>query len=486
MAQALYSKYRPKVFADVVGQQHILQTIQNAISTDKISHAYMFCGPRGTGKTTMARLLAKACICQSAKDKKSPSLEFCGKCEDCNDIANGVHPDVYELDAASRTSVENVREEIISRVGYAATRGTKKIYIIDEVHMLSTSAFNALLKTLEEPPEHVIFILCTTDPHKVPDTIMSRCQRFDFSSISATDIFNRLKYVCEQENVKAEDEALRSIAHNAQGAMRNALTNLEQLIAYTSGEITDSNVADSVASDSVADFDSLIESLGLKDLPSVFEWVDREANNGADFTKITKSLISLVRNMYVKSAGSESATLPDYIEAHLGLFNTDTLHRIMLVLSDLENELKTSTNTRLSFEISMAKIANPKSDLSIEGLAERISNLEIVASAGDLSNPAPAPESPAHAKEPELEPEVEDQPEFDLEPAQVSQAEQPQIQEQVEESEPESVPEIKAPERPKATNFSEERKNLKQEANIESPQDNKPTNLSSNTELQKL
>ena len=271
MAQALYSKYRPNVFDDVVGQKQILQTLKNAISNDKISHAYMFCGPRGTGKTTMARLLAKACMCQNTSDGKSPSVEFCGKCDDCQDIAKGSHVDVYELDAASRTGVENVRDEIINRVGFAATRGSKKIYIIDEVHMLSTAAFNALLKTLEEPPEHVIFILCTTDPQKVPETILSRCQRFDFSAISATEILERLKYVCEQEKVKAEDDALRNIAQNAQGAMRNALTKLEQIIAYSDGDVSSQNLNENLASDAEADFDVLIESLGMCDLPSIFE-----------------------------------------------------------------------------------------------------------------------------------------------------------------------------------------------------------------------
>lgn len=270
MAQSLYSKYRPKVFADFVGQKHILQTLQNAISSNKISHAYMFCGPRGTGKTTMARLLAKACMCKCATDSKSPSVNFCGKCEDCNDIASGTHPDVYELDAASRTGVDNVREEIISRVGFAATRGDKKIYIIDEVHMLSTAAFNALLKTLEEPPEHVIFILCTTDPQKVPETILSRCQRFDFRQISTEDILTRLKFVCEQENVQAEDSALEIIAQNAQGAMRNALTNLEQAIAFTQGLMTKDNVAKSFAIDATADLADLIELIGMRDLPQTF------------------------------------------------------------------------------------------------------------------------------------------------------------------------------------------------------------------------
>lgn len=270
MNQALYSKYRPKVFPDVVGQKHVLTTLQNAINADKISHAYMFCGPRGTGKTTMARLLAKACMCDCAEDKKQPSAKFCGKCKDCVDIANGVHPDVYELDAASRTGVENVRDEIISKVGYAPTRAVYKIYIIDEVHMLSTAAFNALLKTLEEPPAHVIFVLCTTDPQKVPETILSRCQRFDFSAISEKDILERLKYVCKYENVSADEDALKQIANNAKGAMRNALTQLEQLIAYTNSNITLSNMKSNLVENNEK-FEILISALGVRNMAQVFK-----------------------------------------------------------------------------------------------------------------------------------------------------------------------------------------------------------------------
>ncbi|MBR3258407.1 MAG: DNA polymerase III subunit gamma/tau, partial [Eggerthellaceae bacterium] len=180
MAEALYRKYRPRTFAEVVGQDTIERTLKNAVAQDKVSHAYLFCGPRGTGKTTSARLLAKALLCEHG-----PTPEPDGSCPDCLDIARGMHPDVYELDAASRTGVDNVREEIIGRVAYAPTRGRYKIYIIDEVHMLSVAAFNALLKTLEEPPAHVVFVLCTTDPQKVPETIQSRCQRFDFRRIGA-------------------------------------------------------------------------------------------------------------------------------------------------------------------------------------------------------------------------------------------------------------------------------------------------------------
>lgn len=496
MAEALYSKYRPKKFEDVVGQKHILQTLKNAITANKITHAYMFCGPRGTGKTTMARLLAKACMCKNAGGT-SPSADFCGKCEDCNDIASGIHPDVYELDAASRTGVENVREEIISRVGFAATRGDKKIYIIDEVHMLSTAAFNALLKTLEEPPEHVIFILCTTDPQKVPETILSRCQRFDFAAISATDIFERLKYVCNQESVTAEDEALRQIAQNAGGAMRNALTSLEQAIAFTNGNITIANIKDNYASDADADFDTLIEAIGMRNLPGIFEWCENEAKNGADFSKICYSLTEIIRNMYVKCAGGNlHAELPDYIDAHLGLFNTDRLHRIMLVLSDLSGELKTSTNVRLSFEVAMAKISNPKSDLSLEALAERISNLE----ASKPSQVSEVPAAPAQTieEEPEeLQPEVTEEevpqpmdetPVFETEEKTEERVIPKKVVNVVEDKkpEPEPEPEIKMPSRPEAVDFSQARQNLKEEANVVSPADAESKNLQSNTELQKL
>ena len=200
MSEALYRKYRPQTFEDVVGQTHIERTLKNAIEQDKVGHAYMFCGPRGTGKTTTARLLAKALLCE-----KGPTPAPDGTCEQCLAIAEGNHPDVYELDAASRTGVDNVREEIIGRVQYAPTRGRYKVYIIDEVHMLSTAAFNALLKTLEEPPAHVIFILATTEIQKVPATILSRCQRYDFTRIGPEDIAQRVEYIAGQEGLEQQN-----------------------------------------------------------------------------------------------------------------------------------------------------------------------------------------------------------------------------------------------------------------------------------------
>ena len=270
MPKALYTKYRPAVFDDVVGQTHVLQTLKNAIDSNRISHAYMFCGPRGTGKTTMARILAKSCICKNGEDQKTPTSKPCGTCQDCIDISTGTHEDVSELDAASRTGVDNVREEIINRVQFAPTRASKKIYIIDEVHMLSNAAFNALLKTLEEPPEHVVFILCTTDPQKVPETILSRCQRFDFRPISIEDVAQRLKTVCESEGVNAEQDALRAIAKNSQGGMRNALTELEQMISFCDGTIKLTDVQSDNGFSADVDIRDLLLLIANNNLAGVF------------------------------------------------------------------------------------------------------------------------------------------------------------------------------------------------------------------------
>ena len=411
MAEALYRKYRPQIFEDVVGQEHIERTIKNAIEQDKVSHAYLFTGPRGTGKTTTARLLAKALLCEHG-----PTPEPDGTCDDCVMIANGEHPDVYELDAASRTGVENVREEIIGRVQFAPTRGRYKIYIIDEVHMLSTAAFNALLKTLEEPPSHVVFILATTDPQKVPETIHSRCQRFDFRRISAESIVSRLGAICVSEDVEFEGEALDLIAHRAEGGMRNALTSLEQLIAFGEGKVTLEVAERLLGGVDTNDLAEIVRAVGTRDVATCFRWTAEYVETGADLAQFTRDLAEHIRNMYVMSlAGADVAlevgeTTRRELASELPLFGPDRLSRMLGVLGDLSAELKTSTNPRLSFEIALTRMVRPDSDLTLEALAERIEALESGHSAVAhviAAQPAVAP-APVAVPAPAVLVEVED------------------------------------------------------------------------------
>ena len=418
MAEALYRKYRPQIFEDVVGQEQIERTIKNAIAQDKVSHAYLFTGPRGTGKTTTARLLAKALLCE-----KGPTAEPDGTCDDCEMIAAGEHPDVYELDAASRTGVENVREEIIGRVQFAPTRGRYKVYIIDEVHMLSTAAFNALLKTLEEPPSHVVFILATTDPQKVPETIHSRCQRFDFRRISTEAMVSRLGAICTAENVEFEGEALELIAHRAEGGMRNALTSLEQLIAFGDGAVTMEVAERMLGAVDSTDLADIVRTIGVRDAAACFRWVAEYVETGADMAQFVANLAEHMRNMYVMAvAGPEvvldvSETTRRELSEELPLFGVDRLARLLGVLGDVAGELKTSTNPRLTFEIALTRMVRPDADVTLEALAERVETLErqlagasVVAAApvvpagaalvgGDLGRPsAPAGSAPCDSQ----------------------------------------------------------------------------------------
>lgn len=383
--EALYRKYRPTTFKDVVGQEHIERTLKNAIEQGKVSHAYLFCGPRGTGKTTMARILAKALLCE-----QGPTVEPDGTCPECEAIAQGTHPDVYELDAASRTGVDNVREEIIARVNYAPTRGAWKVYIIDEVHMLTNAAFNALLKTLEEPPEHILFILCTTDPQKVPDTIQSRCQRFDFHRISKEAIVSRLGAICVEEGVDFEGEALDLIAYRADGGMRNALTSLEQLIAFGGGHVTLEGAQNLLGSLDETDLSEIVLAIGKRDAAACFNWVARYVETGADLAQFVSDLSEYVRNMYLLSmAGIEveisvnEATRKAMVD-QLKYFGQDRLSRLLVVLGDLSKELHSSSNPRLSFEIALTRMVRPESDLTIEALAERIEELERKIASGQV------------------------------------------------------------------------------------------------------
>ena len=394
MTVSLYRKYRPQTFDEVVGQSIIEQTLKNALANDNVSHAYLFCGPRGVGKTTTARLLAKALFCE-----KGPTPDPCGVCEQCTDIAAGVHPDVYELDAASRTGVENVREEIISRVAFSPTRGRYKVYIIDEVHMLSIPAFNALLKTLEEPPDHIVFILCTTDPHKVPETIQSRCQRFDFHRIADTDIVANLHMICDNEAIKADDEVLELIARHSQGGMRDAITTLEQLSVFTNGDIHVKDADGLFGEVKDNQIHDVVDLIARRDIAGCFRWVASFVEAGTDIAQFARDLTACFRDLYVinvtDSADGLIDSSPDEIAARRQLAATfsgpDRIARILLILSDLSAELRTSTDQRLSLEIAFTRMAHPTSDLTLEALAERIELLEQGAPIAAQPQPAPQP-----------------------------------------------------------------------------------------------
>ena len=438
--EALYRKYRPTTFKDVVGQEHIERTLKNAIEQGKVSHAYLFCGPRGTGKTTMARILAKALLCE-----QGPTVEPDGTCPECKAIAQGTHPDVYELDAASRTGVDNVREEIIARVNYAPTRGAWKVYIIDEVHMLTNAAFNALLKTLEEPPEHILFILCTTDPQKVPDTIQSRCQRFDFHRISNEAIVSRLGAICVEEGVDFEGEALDLIAYRADGGMRNALTSLEQLIAFGGGHVTLEGAQNLLGSLDETDLSEIVLAIGKRDAAACFNWVARYVETGADLAQFVSDLSEYVRNMYLLSmAGIEveisvnEATRKAMVD-QLKYFGQDRLSRLLVVLGDLSKELHSSSNPRLSFEIALTRMVRPESDLTIEALAERIEELERKIASGQVGAAVQVSTPPLQAA-PQAMPQ---QANFQDSPQQVSSLQvnsQPVVTAPVQENPPQPAP----------------------------------------------
>ena len=378
MALSLYRKYRPEVFSDVVGQEHVEKTLINAISEGSVAHAYLFCGPRGTGKTTTARLLAKALLCESGDAQPD------GTCPQCLEIAQSMHPDVFELDAASRTGVDNVREEIIGRVGFAPTRGRFKVYIIDEVHMLSNAAFNALLKTLEEPPEHVVFVLCTTDPHKVPETIQSRCQRFDFRRFSIEEIMGYLERISKGEGFEYEPEALEFIAAKSAGGMRDATTSLEQVAVYTEGNITLDEATRMFGQIDIAALFEIAGYIARRDTSSCFVWINDLVGRGVDLSQFARDLAAHLRNLYVTAiTGGENgivactaAQLERYQQQAREFGGVDRLARALDICGALVSELRNSSDARLSVEIAMTRLTRPDSELTLEALAERIEALE--------------------------------------------------------------------------------------------------------------
>ena len=377
--ESLYTKYRPQTFEQVVGQKHVVETLKRAVVEGRTSHAYLFCGPRGTGKTTMARLLAKALMCE-----KGPGQLPDGTCEQCRLIAAGEHPDVAELDAASRTGVDNVREEILSRVNYAPTLGRCKVYIIDEVHMLTPAAFNALLKTLEEPPEHVVFIMCTTDPQKILATILSRVQRFDFHSIGNDEMQAHLAYVCGEEGFTYDDAALELVVRHARGGMRDALTSLEQLSVFGNGNISVAAAQDFLGEVSGSVLGGVVNALAKRDVPALFGEVEKLMSSGRDLLQFTKELAARMRDIYVMAAvpcatDVVSARGADFeaLRSEAAAFGSvDRLSRILTVLGDASSEMRTATNQRLVLEIAFTRIARPEADLTLDALADRVAFLE--------------------------------------------------------------------------------------------------------------
>ena len=405
--ESLYRKYRPQTFADVVGQQHVVGTLQRAVMEGRTSHAYLFCGPRGTGKTTMARLLAKSLMCE-----EGPGHLPDGTCEQCTLIAAGEHPDVYELDAASRTGVDNVREEIITRVGYAPVRGRYKVYIIDEVHMLTTAAFNALLKTLEEPPDHVVFVLCTTDPQKIPATILSRCQRFDFHRICVDTIIERLMVVLGGIGRAATDDALYEIARAAEGAMRDALSLLDVCLSYTDGEVTAQLARDVLGTAGRSAMFEFADALIDGDAGAALTQIDQVMRRGSDPQVFIRDTVAHLRGVML--AGAVREGLSDILEitpedaarfrAQAERTDAEGLNRMLELFVRAEPDTKWASRPRTILELAAVRACHPEKEPDA-AISERVSRVERLIEQGvpaapakpapKRETPAPAPEKPA-------------------------------------------------------------------------------------------
>lgn len=370
MAESLYTKYRPQVFSDVVGQSIVESALVNALSRGSVSHAYLFTGPRGTGKTTMARLLAKALLCDGATNGVPD-----GTCEQCKRVAQGTHPDVIELDAASRTGVDTTREDIIATINYAPVYGSYRIYIIDEVHMLSKSAFNALLKTLEEPPEHVIFILCTTEVQQIPETVISRCQRFDFKSIAVDDIEKRLAYVCECEQVRANPAALHMLAQRAKGGLRNALTMLEQAISFGNGAVDDACVHTLLGMSSNDYALTMIHALVVRDAPAAFQLVNKLEEEGVSLLGFVNDCAQLISDAFVNAASNtpqkNACYSKDFVQVGALQFGY-----MLSVWGDIACDMKKTVNEALTLKVGIAKLLVPAASKTSDALASRVEALE--------------------------------------------------------------------------------------------------------------
>lgn len=374
--KALYRTYRPSTFEEVAGQEHIVKTLKNALATRKLAHAYLFAGPRGTGKTTMAKLLAKALNCDEGIGCQ------CNECKNCKAIIDGTHPDVIELDAASNNGVDEIRE-LIDKVKYGTILGRYKVYIIDEVHMLSTGAFNALLKTLEEPPEHVIFILATTEPHKILPTILSRCQRYDFTKLSDDDINNRLKSVLEKEGIAYNEEAIRIIISLADGGMRDALSILDQVLAYSGNKLEVQDILDIFALESKEEKIALLNAIINKDVSDVLQRINRYVSLGTDIKRLTDDLLLILKDILIYQSSRnvdclEILTEQEAASFFKGLDIDETLKMIDIIMA-AQKDYKTVNSIIPLFEVTILKLVATKKD-------------------GSASVPQPKPAEPVYEK----------------------------------------------------------------------------------------
>ena len=375
---ALYRKFRPDEFEEVKGQEHIVSTLKNQIKAERIGHAYLFCGTRGTGKTTVAKILAKAVNCDHPVDG-SP----CGECASCKSIAAGTSMNVIEIDAASNNGVDNIRE-IREEVAYSPTEGRYKVYIIDEVHMLSIGAFNALLKTLEEPPSYVIFILATTEVHKIPITILSRCQRYDFRRITIDTIAERLKSLMDREQIDVEERALRYVAKAADGSMRDALSLLDQCIAFYWGQtLTYDKVLEVLGAADTEVFSGLLRMLLDNNITGSIAKLEELIIQGRDLGQLATDFTWYLRNLLLVQSSDHMEDVLDVTSEHLELLKEEskmadaqTLIRYIRIFSELSNQLKYATQKRVIFEIALIKLCKPAMETDYASILERLSQIE--------------------------------------------------------------------------------------------------------------
>ncbi len=375
---ALYRKFRPQEFEDVKGQEHIVTTLKNQIKADRIGHAYLFCGTRGTGKTTIAKIFAKAVNCEHPIDG-SP----CGECPSCKAISAGTSMNVIEIDAASNNGVDNIRE-IREEVAYSPTEGKYKVYIIDEVHMLSIGAFNALLKTLEEPPSYVIFILATTEAHKIPITILSRCQRYDFKRITIDTIAARLSELMEAEQVEVEEKAIRYIAKAGDGSMRDALSLLDQCIAFYLGQkLTYDHVLEVLGAVDTEVFSQMLRKIMEKDIPGVISLLEELIIQGREPGQFVVDFTWYLRNLLLVQSSDNMEDVLDISSDNLTLMKEEAqmidagqLMRYIRVFSELSNQIRYATQKRVMIEIALIKLCKPEMEEDYASLAERIAQLE--------------------------------------------------------------------------------------------------------------